>query len=94
MVVLHHTDSGIKRLADHPELLAESFEVSVSKLDAKAVGDPYAPVSLDVDIVRRTLPAGLLVSEKPHTMMVPRWLLRCATSASISSAERSHPTMP
>ena len=62
LVVLHHTDCGIKRLADHPEMLAEFFEIPVSDLDAKAVSDPYAAVRIDVDIVARSLPAALLVS--------------------------------
>jgi carbonic anhydrase len=62
MVVLHHTDCGIKTLADYPELLAKYFEIPVEELDAKAVRDPHAAVRIDVDIVRRTLPAGLLVS--------------------------------
>jgi carbonic anhydrase len=62
LVVLHHTDCGIKRLADYPEMLAEFFEIPVNDLDAKAVSDPYAAVRIDVDIVRRALPAGLLVS--------------------------------
>jgi len=62
MVVLHHTDCGIKTLADYPELLAEYFEIPVEELDAKAVRDPHAAVRIDVDIVLRTLRAGLLVS--------------------------------
>jgi carbonic anhydrase len=62
MVVLHHTDCGIKTLADYPEQLAEYFEIPVEELDAKAVRDPHAAVTIDVDIVRRTLPAGLVVS--------------------------------
>ena len=62
LVVLHHTDCGIKRLADYPEMLAEFFEIPVTDLDTKAVSDPYAAVRIDVDILRRALPAGLLVS--------------------------------
>jgi carbonic anhydrase len=62
MVVLHHTDCGIKTLADHPEPLAEYFEIPVEELDSKAVRDPHAAVRIDVDIVRRTLPAALVVS--------------------------------
>ena len=62
LVVLHHTDCGIHQLVDYPEMLAEFFEIPVTDLDTKAVGDPYAAVGLDVDIVRRALPAGLLVS--------------------------------
>jgi carbonic anhydrase len=62
MVILHHTDCGIRHLAAYPELLAEFFEIPVGDLDAKAVSDPHAAVRIDVEIVRQTLPAGLLVS--------------------------------
>ena len=62
LVVLHHTDCGIKRLTGYPEMLAEIFEIPVNDLDTKAVSDPYAAVRLDVDIARSALPAGLLVS--------------------------------
>jgi hypothetical protein len=61
-VVLHHTDCGIKGLAGYTEMLAEFFEIAVTDLDAKAVSDPYAAVRIDVDILRRALPGGLLVS--------------------------------
>jgi carbonic anhydrase len=43
-------------------MLAEFFEIPVTDLDTKAVSDPYAAVRIDVDILRRALPAGLLVS--------------------------------
>jgi len=62
MVILHHTDCGIKTLADYPELLAKYFEIPVEELDTKAVRNPHTAVRIDVDIARRTLPAGLLVS--------------------------------
>jgi carbonic anhydrase len=62
MVILHHTDCGIRRLADYPEQLAAYFEIPVADLDGKAVVDPYAAVRVDVDIARRTLPASLLIS--------------------------------
>src|SRR5690348_9450849 len=62
MVILHHTDCGIRQLAAYPELLAEFFEIAVADLDAKMVNDPRAAVGIDVEIVRRTLPPGLLVS--------------------------------
>ena len=44
MVILHHTDCGIKTLANYPELLAEYFEIPVEELDTKAIGDPHAAV--------------------------------------------------
>jgi carbonic anhydrase len=62
MVILHHTDCGIRRLANYPEQLAEYFEIPVADLEGKAVDDPYAAVRIDVDIARRTLPPSLLVS--------------------------------
>jgi carbonic anhydrase len=43
-------------------MLAEFFEIPVTDLDIKAVSDSYAAVRIDVDILRRALPAGLLVS--------------------------------
>ena len=60
LVVLHHTDCGIKRLVEYPEMLAEFFEIPVTDLDTKAVSDPFAAVGIDVDIVRRALPPGFL----------------------------------
>jgi carbonic anhydrase len=60
--VLHHTDCGITDLAAFPELLADYFEVPIADLDAKAVGDPFAAVRIDVDVLKQTLPTGVFVS--------------------------------
>jgi carbonic anhydrase len=62
MVILHHTDCGIRRLADYPEQLAEFFEIPEADLDGKAVSDPYAAIRIDVGIARQALPPSLLVS--------------------------------
>jgi len=62
MVILQHTDCGIRRLADYPEQLAEFFEIPAADLEGKAVGDPYAAVRVDVGIARRALPPTLEVS--------------------------------
>ena len=62
LVVLHHTDCGIVRLADYTEQLAAFFEIPVDELDAKAVRDPYAAVRIDTEIARRSLPPSLKVS--------------------------------
>jgi carbonic anhydrase len=62
LVILHHTDCGIIRLADYPEQLAAFFEIPEGELAAKAVADPYAAVRLDAAIARRALPPGRLVS--------------------------------
>jgi carbonic anhydrase len=52
LIVLHHTDCGITRLADQPGLLAAFFEVDESHLAEKAVTDPRAAVALDVAALR------------------------------------------
>ena len=62
LAILHHTDCGIKQLAAFPEQLAEFFEIPVADLDTKAVNDPHAAVRIDVEIARRTLPRGLVIS--------------------------------
>jgi carbonic anhydrase len=62
LVVLQHTDCGIRRLADYPEQLAEYFEIPVGDLDGKAVRDPYAAVRIDVDSARQVLPPSIYVS--------------------------------
>src|SRR5215470_3608410 len=62
LVILHHTDCGITRLADYPEQLAAFFEIPADELETKAVADPYAAVRVDVAIARNTLPPGRLVS--------------------------------
>jgi len=62
LVILHHTDCGIIRLADYPEQLAAFFEIPAGELEGKAVADPYAAVRVDAAIARRALPRGRLVS--------------------------------
>jgi len=62
LVILHHTDCGIRRLADYPGELADYFEIPVADLDTKAVSDPYAAVRIDVGIARQTFPPSVLVS--------------------------------
>jgi carbonic anhydrase len=62
LVILHHTECGIRRLADYPDQLAEYFEIPVADLDTKAVTDPYAAVRIDVGIARQTFPTSFLVS--------------------------------
>ena len=62
LVILHHTDCGITRLADYPEQLAVFFEIPAEELDSKAVADPYAAVRVDTAIARHALPPGRLVS--------------------------------
>src|SRR5262249_45156458 len=62
LVILHHTDCGIRRLAAFPEQLAAFFEIQADELESKAVDDPYAAVRVDAAIARHTLPPSRLVS--------------------------------
>lgn len=64
LVVLHHTDCGITRLADNPEMLTGYFEVPKEELPAKAVTDPEAAVAADVATLRAipALPAQWMIS--------------------------------
>jgi carbonic anhydrase len=64
IIVLHHTDCGITRLAGDPAMLAHYFQVKEGDLKAKAVTDPRAAVAVDVALLRAipTLPGAWLVS--------------------------------
>lgn len=48
LIIMHHTDCGITRLAQKPDLLTSYFEVEQAGLEAKAVTDPRAAVAIDV----------------------------------------------
>ena len=62
LVILHHTDCGITRLAGYPDQLAAFFEIPAAELAGKAVADPYAAVRVDAAIARHALPPSRLVS--------------------------------
>jgi carbonic anhydrase len=56
LIVLHHTDCGITRLAGDPAMLAHYFQIEEEKVGAKTVTDPHAAVAGDVALLR-TIPA-------------------------------------
>jgi carbonic anhydrase len=64
LIVLHHTDCGITRLAGDPAMLAHYFEVQEGELNTKAVTDPRAAVAVDVALLRAmpALPGAWLLS--------------------------------
>lgn len=64
IVVLHHTDCGITRLASDPGLLAEYFQLPKAVLGEKAVMDPEAAVATDVEVLRAVpaLPPHWMIS--------------------------------
>ncbi|BCL79248.1 carbonic anhydrase [Ktedonobacteria bacterium brp13] len=64
LIVLHHTDCGITRLAGNPDMLTRYFKISVEELPAQAILDPRVAVAADVAVFKATpaLPAEWLVS--------------------------------
>ncbi|WP_322044294.1 carbonic anhydrase [Paraburkholderia sp. J67] len=53
LVVLHHTDCGIKRCYCHePQILAHHMGVTLAELDSLEINDPYKAVALDVAALR------------------------------------------
>lgn len=64
VIVVHHTDCGITRLAGDTAMLARYFQIEARELKTKAVADPRAAVALDVSLLRSVpaLPAEWLIS--------------------------------
>jgi carbonic anhydrase len=64
IIVLHHTDCGITRLAGDPAMLTHYFQIQEGELKAKAVKDPRAAVAVDVAALRaiHALPGDWLIS--------------------------------
>ena len=64
LIVLHHTDCGITRLAGDPAMLSQYFQIPEADLKAKAVTDPRAAVAVDVAALRAipALPGSWLIS--------------------------------
>jgi carbonic anhydrase len=64
LIVLHHTDCGITRLASNTTLMADYFDIPPAELPAKAIDDPRAAVASDVAMLRATpaIPPAILVS--------------------------------
>jgi carbonic anhydrase len=64
LIVLHHTDCGITRLVDSPELLAKHLGVTPADLDDLAVADPHKAVAIDVAALKSNplLPGEFLVT--------------------------------
>ena len=63
LVIVHHTDCGITRLAGKPDLLASYFGIDKAELQAKAVTDPRAAVAVDVAAFKANpLPGSWAVS--------------------------------
>lgn len=65
LVVLHHTDCGIRHCRDlSPDLLAKHLGVALDQLDELAIDDPYRSVEIDVATLRANLdvPGGYIVS--------------------------------
>ena len=64
LIVLHHTDCGMTRLARHPDLLSAYFGIERDELASKAVSDPEQSVVSDIEALRASpmLPSSLIVA--------------------------------
>jgi carbonic anhydrase len=64
IIVLHHTDCGMTRLAGDPAMVAHYFQIQEGEIKTKAVTDPRAAVTVDVATLRAipALPAQWLIS--------------------------------
>jgi carbonic anhydrase len=65
LIVLHHTDCGVKQCRHHaPALLAQHLGVAEGELEAKAVTDPYQSVAVDIAALRANpnIPGSYTVS--------------------------------
>jgi carbonic anhydrase len=71
LIVLHHTDCGITRLAGDPTMLMHYFQIQEGDLKAKAVLDPRAAVAGDVAWLKTipALPGNWLVSGLVYDVM-------------------------
>jgi carbonic anhydrase len=52
LVIMQHTQCGITRIQDHPELLAPYFQIGENDLPGVSVGDPRAAVAHDAAVLR------------------------------------------
>ena len=64
LIVLHHTDCGITRLASDTTMMADYFGVAPEAVPAKALMDTNAAVGVDVAALKMipTLPGTLVVT--------------------------------
>jgi carbonic anhydrase len=64
LIVLHHTDCGIRCLHEVQEPLAAYLGAATSGLEGMAIDDPFAAVAVDVAALKASpkTPAGLLVT--------------------------------
>jgi carbonic anhydrase len=64
LIVLHHTDCGITRLAKDTSMLAHYFQLQEREVEAKSILDPHAAVAVDVAALRAipALPGEWLIS--------------------------------
>lgn len=64
LILLHHTDCGLTRLAQFPDLIAQYFEISVDAVPGKQVMDPFGAVAADIATLagNPAMPSTLVVS--------------------------------
>lgn len=83
VVVLHHTNCGVRDLPAFPEILAQYFEIPVTALPEKAVTDPRSSVRIDAEAVRsccRSDLEGCASNGSLDRVAADRWVHRSGTS--------------
>jgi carbonic anhydrase len=74
LIVLHHTDCGIKRLGGAPDLLGSYFGVAPTELEGLHINDPHASVTVDVAALKANpqLSGAFLVSGLVYSVTTGR----------------------
>lgn len=64
LIVLHHTDCGITRLVDRPEVLAADLGIAPDDIDVDTIVDPHRSLAADIAVLQANpmLPRGIAVS--------------------------------
>jgi carbonic anhydrase len=90
LIVLHHTDCGITRLAKDTSMLAHYFQIEEREVEAKSILDPHASVAIDVAALRAipAFPGEWLISGLVYDVttglvevVVPATSIRAAKAA-------------
>ena len=94
LVVLHHTDCGIRRLDGAPDLLGQFFGVPAAELGTRAIHDPHASVALDIAALKAhpALSNDFLVTGLVYDVTTGRIETVFPTAPLRESASRTAPT--
>jgi carbonic anhydrase len=74
LIVLQHTDCGIKRLSEYDDLMGSYFDVPIAELPAKHLTDPHKATAVDVATLRANpaMPDDLVISGLVYDVVTGR----------------------